>query len=74
MRLILKQQRNKLGFTQEEVAKLSEMTRSYYGHIENGRKQNLSIEDMEVIAKALRIKPELKNFKIYCDNMEQNTA
>ena len=49
-------QRNKQGLTQEDLAGLAEMDRSYISEIENGQK-NLSILSLYKIAEALKVKP-----------------
>lgn len=66
MREQLKLRRNRLKLTQEDVAKLSGLTRSHYSHIETGRREP-NFAQMEAIAKALKVKVELKFFKQKCD-------
>ncbi|MEH7342714.1 helix-turn-helix transcriptional regulator [Bacillus sp. JJ1532] len=52
MRIWLKSFRNRRKLTQEEVAKLSEISRSFYTHIENGTKTP-SVDVAKKIAKTL---------------------
>lgn len=52
MRLWLKDFRNKRKLTQEEVAKLSDISRSFYTHIEKGTKTP-SVDVAKKIAKTL---------------------
>ena len=49
-------QRLERRMTQEDLAGLAEMDRSYLSEIENGRK-NLSVLALMKIAKALRVSP-----------------
>lgn len=44
------------GLTQEDLAGLTDMDRSYLSEIENGHK-SLSVEMLLKIAKALRVRP-----------------
>jgi putative transcriptional regulator len=67
----LKLRRKQLRLTQEDVAKLSGLTRSHYSHIETGRREP-NFAQMEAIAKALKVKTELKFFKQNCDKTYQN--
>ena len=48
--------RNKQGLTQEDLAGLTELDRSYISEIENGQR-NLSILSLYKIAAALKVKP-----------------
>lgn len=48
--------RKELGMTQEDLAGLAEMDRSYISEIENGRK-NMSLISLMRIAEALNAKP-----------------
>ena len=57
----MKERRLFLGLSQEEVAEKANMFRANYAHIERGRHEP-SIEQMEAIAKALMVKPELNFF------------
>lgn len=52
MRIWLKNFRNQRKLTQEEVAKLSDISRSFYTHIENGTKTP-SVDVSKKIAKTL---------------------
>jgi putative transcriptional regulator len=68
----LKTQRNKRNLTQEEVAKLSDISRSFYTHIEAGTKTP-SVEVAKKIAKTLGFEWTLF-FENHCSLKEQNTA
>ena len=48
--------RKKCGFTQEELAFEADLHRAYVGQIERGEK-NVGVQNLEKIAKALKIKP-----------------
>lgn len=48
--------RQEKRLTQEDLAGLTEMDRSYLSEIENGRK-NMSVEVLLRIAKALKLRP-----------------
>jgi len=48
--------RNEQGLTQEDLAGLAEVDRSYLSEIENGHK-NLSVLSLHKIAEALKVKP-----------------
>lgn len=48
--------RNKLGISQEQLANLAELHRTYIGSIERAER-NVSIDNIEKIAKALGVKP-----------------
>lgn len=48
--------RKKLGFSQEELGFKSNVHRTYIGSIERGE-QNVSIDNIHKIAKALKISP-----------------
>ena len=48
--------REKLGFSQEQLAELAGMHRTYVGSIERGER-NVSLENIVKLCKALRIKP-----------------
>jgi DNA-binding XRE family transcriptional regulator len=50
--------RHEKGLTQEDLAGLAEMDRSYLSEIENGRK-NLSVLSLIKIAKALKTDPAI---------------
>jgi len=50
------QARKKMGITQEDLAGLAEVDRSYLSEIENGHK-NMSVLSLLKIADALKIKP-----------------
>ncbi len=53
MREWLKEMRDNRGFTQNEVSRLSGISRSHYTHIEKGTKTP-SVETAKVIAKTLK--------------------
>ncbi|MGG1249936.1 helix-turn-helix transcriptional regulator [Brevibacillus agri] len=71
MRTKMLNRRKALKLTQEDVAKRAGMTRANYAHIERGR-HNPSIEQMKVIAKALKVKPDLNFFEKDCDESYQS--
>ena len=48
--------REDLGFSQEQLAELAGMHRTYVGSIERGER-NVSLENIVKLCKALRIKP-----------------
>ena len=50
----IKELRNKTGLSQEKFALTIDMDRSYYASVENG-KRNISIQNIEKIAKGLGI-------------------
>lgn len=52
MRIWLRNYRNQKKLTQEEVAKLSDISRSFYTHLENGTKTP-SVDVAKKIAKTL---------------------
>ena len=49
--------RERLGMTQEQLAKRSNLTQSVIADIENGRRNNLQLSTMQKIAAALNCKP-----------------
>ncbi len=53
----LRYYRHQKGYTQEELAELTDLYPSYMSDIENGR-YGPSFENIELIAKILEIKPE----------------
>lgn len=58
----IKEIRIKEGYSQEELASLSKLHRTYISDIERGER-NVSVENIEKIAKALKIEPnELLTF------------
>lgn len=58
----IKEIRIKEGYSQEELASLSKLHRTYISDIERGER-NVSVENIEKIAKALKIEPnELLKF------------
>lgn len=73
MRIRLRQKRELLGLSQQQVAAQIGMTRANYGHIETGRNEP-NMEQMEAIASALKVKPELNFFKNCCDKTEQEAS
>ncbi|HBC94329.1 MAG TPA: XRE family transcriptional regulator [Pelotomaculum sp.] len=69
----MRKRRVELGLSQEEVANMADMARAVYSHIEVGRNKNPSIAQMESIAKALKVKPDINFFRDFCDEMEQTS-
>ena len=55
----VKELRNKLGLSQEELADYAELDRTYITSVERG-KRNISIVNIEKLAKALKV--ELNEF------------
>jgi transcriptional regulator with XRE-family HTH domain len=53
----VKERRNKLKLTQERLAEISGLHRTYIAGIEKG-KRNVSIKNLEKIARALKVKPD----------------
>ncbi|UOE54945.1 helix-turn-helix domain-containing protein [Cytobacillus oceanisediminis] len=71
MRKKMKDQRIKLGLSQQEVADKSGLSRANYSHIERGRSEpNLS--QMVSIAKVLKVDPNANFFVNNCDKTEHN--
>lgn len=68
----MRNRRLKLKMSQEKASELSGMSRAVYSHIETGRNKNPSIEQMESIARALKVKPDINFFRNYCDKTEQS--
>jgi transcriptional regulator with XRE-family HTH domain len=52
----IRKRRLELGLSQEQLAHESDLHRAYIGQIERGEK-NIGIQNLEVIAKALKVKP-----------------
>ncbi|HWC57645.1 MAG TPA: helix-turn-helix transcriptional regulator [Candidatus Paceibacterota bacterium] len=52
----IKEMRIRQGYSQEELASLSKLHRTYISDIERGER-NVSVENIEKIAKALKIDP-----------------
>ncbi|MEB6549125.1 helix-turn-helix domain-containing protein [Heyndrickxia sporothermodurans] len=71
MRKQMRERRDQLGFSQQDVADRAGLSRANYSHIERGRTEP-NIEQMISIAEVLKVKPNVNFFKNYCDNMEQN--
>lgn len=67
----MRSRRLELEMSQEETAMLANMSRGVYGHIESGRSKNLSIEQMEGIARALKVKPDINFFRDFSYEVEQ---
>ncbi len=53
----MKKFRKSLGISQEELADLCGLHRTYIGGIERGER-NITVKTLQVIAKALRVTPE----------------
>lgn len=53
----VREERIKLGYSQEELAELANVHRTYIGMIERAEK-NITLKNIEKIANALKIKPE----------------
>ncbi|MDD5731563.1 MAG: helix-turn-helix transcriptional regulator [Patescibacteria group bacterium] len=53
----VKKLRLELGFTQEKLSEVCGLHRTYIAGIEKGRR-NISIKNLEKIAKALKVKPD----------------
>ena len=51
----LRKARLSLGISQEELAELADLHRTYVGSVERGER-NISIDNMERLAKALQLK------------------
>lgn len=51
----IRQYRNKLGLSQEELAHEANLHRAYIDQIERGEK-NIGVQNLQIIAKALKIK------------------
>lgn len=51
----IRQLRNKIGISQEELADIAELDRTYITSVECG-KRNISIVNIDKIAKALKVK------------------
>ena len=61
--LSIRKYREKMGWSQEQLALEADLHRAYIGQIERGEK-NIGIQNLEVIAKALNVTPsDLLNFK-----------
>ena len=73
MRLNMRKRRLALKLSQEEVASKANMARAVYSHIEVGRSKNPSIEQMESISKALKVKPDINFFRDFSDETEQSS-
>ena len=52
------QERTKQGLTQEDLAGMADIDRSFLSYIENGRK-NFSMEMLLKLASSLKVKPEI---------------
>ena len=62
----IKELRNKIGISQEELAGIAELDRTYITSVECGRR-NISIVNLEKISKALGVAiSELFNFETVC--------
>lgn len=54
----IRQLRRSAGISQEELATLAELDRSYIGGVERGER-NVSLLNIHKIARALKLKPDL---------------
>jgi transcriptional regulator with XRE-family HTH domain len=54
---VVRARRTALGLSQEDLAHLSELDRTYIGGVERGER-NVSLINIDRIAKALKTKPE----------------
>ena len=70
MRKLLRDQRIKLGLSQQEVANQAGLSRGNYSHIERGRSEP-NLEQMISIAKVLKVEPNAKFFTDNCYDSEQ---
>jgi len=52
----LKETREQLGLSQEALAEIAELHRTYVGSVERGER-NISIDNIECLAKALGVSP-----------------
>ena len=52
--LVVRKQRKKLGLSQEELAELANLHRTYIGQVERGER-NISVDNMECLAKVLEM-------------------
>lgn len=68
---LLRQKRQLMGLSQEDVAKRCNITRNYYTRLENGTR-NGSIEVWRSIGKALDI-PDAELLQ-YIDNIKEGTS
>lgn len=66
----MRERRNQLGYSQQEVAKSAGLTRVNYSSIERGRTEP-SINQMISIARVLEVRANVNFFKNSCDIMEQ---
>lgn len=66
--------RNKLGFSQEELAGKAELHNTYIGQLERGEK-NATLESIEKVAKALKLPLEnlFEKIVISDDNLNQTS-
>jgi putative transcriptional regulator len=71
MRKYMRERREQLGLSQQDVADCAGLSRANYSHIERGRTEpNLS--QMISIAKVLKVKPNANFFTDECDEMEHS--
>lgn len=70
MRKHMRERREQLKLSQQEVADRAGLTRGNYSHIERGRNEP-NLDQMISIAKVLKVKPDANFFKDFCDDMEQ---
>ena len=73
MRKLMRERRDKLGLSQQEVADRAGLSRANYSHIERGRREQ-NLKQMIGIAKVLKTNPDAYFFKDYCDEKEQKTG
>ena len=66
---VIKKYRKKLGFSQEKFALKISMDRTYYASVENG-KRNISLKNIEKIAKGLNVSISKIFVEIENENIE----
>lgn len=71
MRKLMRERRQQLNLSQQEVADRAGLTRQNYSSIERGRTEP-NLDQMTAIAKVLKVYPEINFFKKNCDDTYQN--